>query len=231
MKRKYESLTLTQQRIIMISFIALFVLVMFVVSYYVGRPLIEYAREPEKFKEWIDSYGLLGRLIYILITTLQVIVAVIPGEPFEIAGGYCFGLVEGTLLCLTGITLGSVIIFMFVRKFGHYFVEIFIKKETMEKMKFLQNPKKLNALTFLIFAIPGTPKDLLTYTVGLTDMDIKTWAIISFIARVPSVITSTYAGASIGQKEYLKTGIIFGVTLVISFIGVLIYNKYSAEKD
>ncbi|MBR2599823.1 MAG: TVP38/TMEM64 family protein, partial [Erysipelotrichaceae bacterium] len=103
MKRKYESLTLTQQRIIMISFIALFILVMFVVSYYVGRPLIEYAREPEKFKEWIDSYGILGRLIYILITTLQVIVAVIPGEPFEIAGGYCFGLVEGTLLCLTGI--------------------------------------------------------------------------------------------------------------------------------
>ena len=62
-------------------------------------------------------------------------------------------------------------------------------------------------------------------------MLVYTWAIISFIARVPSVITSTYAGASIGQKEYLKTGIIFGVTLVISFIGVLIYNKYSAEKD
>ena len=133
--------------------VAAFILLSLSIAWFVGRPLIEYAREPEKFKEWIDSYGLLGRLIYILITTLQVIVAVIPGEPFEIAGGYCFGLLEGTLLCLTGITLGSVIIFMFVRKFGHYFVEIFIKKETMEKMKFLQNPKKLNALTqaFLTF--------------------------------------------------------------------------------
>ena len=231
MKRKYETLTVNQQRMIMITFVALFILVMFIVSYYVGRPLIEYASQPQKFKEWIDSYGIIGRIIYVLVVTLQVIVAVIPGEPFEIAGGYCFGLLEGTLLCLAGITLGSIIIFMFVRKFGHYFVEIFIKKETLEKLSFLKNPRKLNALTFIIFAVPGTPKDLLTYTVGLTDMDIKTWAIISFIARIPSVITSTYAGASLGEKDYTRTIIIFTVTLLISFIGILIYNKYATEEN
>ena len=231
MKRKYETLTVNQQRMIMITFVALFILVMFIVSYYVGRPLIEYASQPQKFKEWIDSYGIIGRIIYVLVVTLQVIVAVIPGEPFEIAGGYCFGLLEGTLLCLAGITLGSIIIFMFVRKFGHYFVEIFIKKETLEKLSFLKNPRKLNALTFIIFAVPGTPKDLLTYTVGLTDMGIKTWAIISFIARIPSVITSTYAGASLGEKDYTKTIIIFTVTLLISFIGILIYNKYATEEN
>ena len=231
MKKKYETLTVNQQRMIMITFVALFILVMFIVSYYVGRPLIEYASEPQKFKEWIDSYGIIGRIIYILIVTLQVIVAVIPGEPFEIAGGYCFGLVEGTLLCLAGITMGSIIIFMFVRKFGHYFVEIFIKKETMDRLTFLKNPKKLNALTFIIFAVPGTPKDLLTYTVGLTDMDIKTWAIISFFARIPSVITSTYAGASLGEKNYTKTIIIFSMTLLISFIGILLYNRFTAEEN
>ena len=231
MKRKYETLTVNQQRMIMITFVALFILVMFIVSYYVGRPLIEYASQPQKFKEWIDSYGIIGRIIYVLVVTLQVIVAVIPGEPFEIAGGYCFGLLEGTLLCLAGITLGSIIIFMFVRKFGHYFVEIFIKKETLEKLSFLKNPRKLNALTFIIFAVPGTPKDLLTYTVGLTDMDINTWAIISFIARIPSVITSTYAGASLGEKDYTRTIIIFTVTLLISFIGILIYNKYATEEN
>lgn len=228
--RHYEQLSKKQQKIILISFILLFVALMFLVSYYVGKPLIQYAQQPELFKQWIDSYGIWGKLIYVLIVTLQVIVAIIPGEPFEIAGGYCFEFVEGTLLCLAGIILGSVIIFAFVRKYGHFFIEIFFKKETLDKLDFLKDPSKLNYLTFLIFAIPGTPKDLLTYTVGLTDMDIKTWILISFFARIPSVITSTYAGHTLGEQNYRKTIVIFAVTMVISIIGVIIYNKHSNRK-
>ena len=149
--RHYEQLSKKQQKIILISFILLFVALMFLVSYYVGKPLIQYAQQPELFKQWIDSYGIWGKLIYVLIVTLQVIVAIIPGEPFEIAGGYCFEFFEGTILCLSGILLGSIIIFAFVRKFGHYFVEIFFKKETLDKLDFLKDPSKLNFLTFLIF--------------------------------------------------------------------------------
>ena len=228
--RKYEQLSQKQQKIILISFILLFTALMFLISYFVGKPLIQYAEKPELFKEWIDSYGIWGRLIYVLIVTLQVIVAIIPGEPFEIAGGYCFELLEGTLLCLAGIVLGSVIIFAFVRRFGHYFIEIFVKREQLDKLEFLKDPSKLNTLTFLIFAIPGTPKDLLTYAVGLTEMDINTWILISFFARIPSVITSTYAGHTLGEQNYKKTILIFAVTMVISIIGVIIYNKHSNKK-
>lgn len=227
--RHYEQLSKKQQKTILVSFILLFVALMFLVSYYVGKPLIQYAKQPELFKKWIDSYGIWGKLIYVLIVTLQVIVAIIPGEPFEIAGGYCFEFVEGTLLCLAGIILGSVIIFAFVRKYGHFFIEIFFKKEDLDKLDFLQDPSKLNFLTFLIFAIPGTPKDLLTYAVGLTDMDIKTWILISFFARIPSVITSTYAGHTLGEQNYRKTGMIFAATMLISIIGVIIYNKHSSR--
>ncbi len=228
--RKYEQLSQKQQKTILISFILLFTALMFLISYFVGKPLIQYAEKPERFKEWIDSYGIWGRLIYVLIVTLQVIVAIIPGEPFEIAGGYCFELLEGTLLCLAGIVLGSVIIFAFVRRFGHYFIEIFVKREQLDKLEFLKDSSKLNTLTFLIFAIPGTPKDLLTYAVGLTEMDIKTWILISFFARIPSVITSTYAGHTLGEQNYKKTILIFAVTMVISIIGVIIYNRHSSKK-
>ena len=228
--RHYEQLTTRQQKTILISFIVLFAVLMFTVSYFIGKPLIQYANEPELFKQWIDSYGIWGKLIYIMIVTMQVIVAIIPGEPFEIAGGYCFDFLEGTLLCLAGILLGSVLIFLFVRRFGHYFIEIFFKKETIEKLDFLKDPSKLNFLTFLIFAIPGTPKDLLTYTVGLTDMPLPTWILISFFARIPSVITSTYAGYTLGEQNYRKTVIIFAATMVISIIGVIIYNNHSKNK-
>ncbi len=228
--KRYQQLSTKQQKTIMIGLIALFIVLMFVVSYFVGRPLIEYAKKPELFKEWIDSYGVLGRIIYVLLIFLQVIVAIIPGEPFEIAGGYCFGFLEGSLLCLGGILLGSTVIFLLVKKYGHYFVEIFFKKETLDKMSFLKDPSKLNYLTFIIFAIPGTPKDLLTYTVGLTDMDLKTWALISFFARIPSVISSTYAGHTLGEQDYTKTAVIFIATMVVSIIGIIIYNRYEGKK-
>ncbi|MBR2685158.1 MAG: TVP38/TMEM64 family protein [Erysipelotrichaceae bacterium] len=228
--KKYGQLSQKQQKIILIFFILLFAANMILVSYYVGNPLIQYAKQPELFKQWIDSRGIWGKLIYVLIVTLQVIVAIIPGEPFEIAGGYCFDLLEGTLLCLAGIVLGSAIIFAFVRRFGHYFIEIFVKKEQLDKLAFLKDPSKLNFLTFLIFAIPGTPKDLLTYAVGLTEMDIKTWILIAFFARIPSVITSTYAGYTLGEKNYVMTALIFVVTMVISIIGIIIYNRHSAKK-
>ncbi len=225
--KRYERLTSRQQKAILISLIALFAVLMLLISYFVGGPLIRYAKEPELFKQWIGSYGIWGKALYLLIVAMQVIVAVIPGEPFEIAGGYCFSLLEGTLLCLGGILLGSVIIFAFVRRYGHYFVDIFFKRETLDKLDFLKDPSRLNTLTFLIFAIPGAPKDLLTYTVGLTDMDLKTWILISFFARIPSVITSTYAGFTLGEQNYRKTVLIFAATLVISILGVLIYNRHS----
>ncbi len=228
--KNYEQLSLKQQRLIMIAFITVFAVLMVIISAYVGKPLIEYAREPEKFKQWIDSYGFIGKVLYVLIVSMQVIVAIIPGEPFEIAGGYCFGVLWGTLLCLAGILLGSALIFMFVHKFGRYFVEIFIKKETIEKLDFLQDPTKLNTLTFIIFAIPGTPKDLLTYTVGLTDMKLPTWILISFFARIPSVITSVYAGQSLMKQDYLRTVIVFAVTMLISAAGIYIYNRHTQTK-
>ena len=227
--KKYEQLSVRQQKTILISSVVFFVLLMLLISYFVGRPLIRYAKVPELFKQWIDSYGIWGRLIYVLIVAMQVIVAVIPGEPFEIAGGYCFSFVEGTLLCLLGIVLGSVIIFLLVRRYGHYFTDIFFKKEALDKLDFLKDPSKLNFLTFLIFAIPGTPKDLLTYTVGLTNMDLSTWALISFFARIPSVITSTYAGYTLGEQDYGRTVIIFALTMVISIIGIIIYNRHTAR--
>lgn len=229
--KKYEQLSQKQQKIILIFFLLLFAANMLLVSYFVGKSLIQYARQPELFKAWIDSHGIWGKLIYVLIVALQVIVAMIPGEPFEIARGYCFELLEGTLLCLAGIVLGSVIIFAFVRRFGHYFIEIFVKREQLEKLAFLKDPSKLNSITFLIFAIPGTPKDLLTYAVGLTEMDIKTWILISFFARIPSVITSTYAGYTLGEKNYVMTALIFVVTMVISVIGVIIYNRRSNKES
>ena len=90
-----------------------------------GRPLLAYLREPEKFRDWVDGAGPMGRIYFLGIQVLQVVVAIIPGEPVEIGAGYAFGAVEGTGLCILGTVIGSMAVYFFVRRFGIKAVEIF----------------------------------------------------------------------------------------------------------
>lgn len=202
-----------------------------VLTWFVGRQMISLVSEPEKFRLWVDSHGLWSRFAFIGMMIIQVIFAVIPGEPLEIGAGYAFGAVEGTLLCVIGITLGSLLVFFLVRKFGVRLVEVFFSIEKIRSLKFLQNEKRLDAIIFLIFFIPGTPKDLLSYFAGLTDIKPLHWFIIVTIARLPSIITSTVGGNALGGQEYKFAVTVFAVTLIISVCGALIYNKISKIKS
>ncbi len=204
--------------------------VLTVVSIIVGKKLIEYAAEPEEFREWVNQNGFLSRAVYIGITLLQVIIAFIPGEPLEILGGYAFGTIEGTLLFLISSTIGSVLIFLLVRKFGMRFAEIFFTKEKLQSLNFLKSSSKKNYLFFIIYALPGTPKDLLSYFAGFTDMKLSVWLFICTVGRLPSLITSIIGGSALGTKNYTSAIIVFAVTAVISGLGLLIYNKISKKR-
>ena len=99
----------------------------------------------------------------------------------------------------------------------------------MKQVHFLHNPQKRNTLCFLIFLIPGTPKDLLTYLIPLTEMKRSTFLFITTIARIPSIITSTIGGHALGIEDYMFSIIVFAVTGIISLIGLLIYNKINKK--
>lgn len=194
------------------------------IFWFVGRPMLEWIGKPEEFRSWVQNHGFWGRLAFVGMMTLQVVVAFIPGEPLEIGAGYAFGAMEGTLLCLLGALAGSIIIFVFVRTFGVKLVEVFFPKEKIQGLSFLQNTQKLNTLVFIIFFIPGTPKDLLSYFIGLTQMKFLSWLLISTVARIPSVVTSTIGGDALGMQNYQFAIIVFAVTLVISAAGLLVYR-------
>ena len=98
--------------------IVIFVVFSAAICWFVGKPMVKFVSEPEKFRMWVDSHGLWSQVAYVGMTLLQVLVAVIPGEPLEISGGYAFGAVQGTVLCMLGAFLGSVVVFAFVRRFG-----------------------------------------------------------------------------------------------------------------
>lgn len=185
-----RKLTLRQKRIIAVLAVGIYLLLTVLIFVRIGRPLVAFLSEPEKFRIWLDGYGIWGRLVFMGMVVLQVVVAIIPGEPFEIAGGYAFGVLEGTVWYLLASAVGSLLVFGIVRLFGMRLAEIFVSEEKLRSLRFLHTTPKRNRILFLLFLMPGTPKDLLSYFVGLTDLPWKTWAVICSVGRIPSVITS-----------------------------------------
>lgn len=220
-------MTEKQKKTLGVIAILVFLLFCGIVGYFIGKPMLRFVGEPESFRSWVDSHGVWSRVVFVLMVILQVVIAFIPGEPLEIGAGYAFGAWEGTFLCLLGMVIGSVLVFEFVRHFGVKVVEIFFSKEKIQSLHFLQSSGKLNVLTFIVLAIPGTPKDLLSYFIGLTEMPLSTWVFISAIARIPSVVTSTVGGNALGTENYLSALIVFAVTILISVIGIFIYRSLS----
>ena len=182
------------------------------------------AVSPEEFKAFIDSYGWKGRFVALGIQVLQIVIALIPGELVEVGTGSAFGAVEGTLICMIGVAAASSLVFLLTRFLGVRLVEIFISREKIDELRFINSEEKLKRMIFLLFFIPGTPKDLLTYFAGLTRIKLHEFLIISMIARIPSLVSSTIGGHFIGQSRYVEAIILFVVTGVVSLIGMKVYS-------
>ena len=195
------------------------------------EPFKSFFGDPEKFRAWVEEKGWGARGIFVGMVILQVIVALIPGAPLEIAAGYAFGSVEGTVLTLAGIAIGSTLVFLFVRIFGIRLVQVFFPLEKIHSLRLLQNSKGFHALLFIIMFIPGTPKDLISYFVGLTEMKLGHWILLTSIARIPSVVTSTMGGDALGEEKYLFAALVFAVTVAVSLVGLFIYNRLTKHRQ
>ena len=195
----------------------------------------EYLSDPELVRERIGEHYFLGAVALVLISAVQVIVALVPSEVVEIAAGYVFGSWMGAFLCLIGIVLGSCTTILLVRKLGARLVYAFYPKEKIDSLPIINDPPKRNLLTFVLFVIPGTPKDLFTYAIGLTDMSIPLYIALTTAARFPSVILSTIGGNAVGDRDYTKAIIFVVITAAVSGIGLLIYkiiiNRHNQKKQ
>lgn len=185
----------------------------------------------EGFRNYIQSFGALGWLVMLLLQFLQVFIALIPGELIETAAGFAFGPVVGTLLCYAGVAAASSVVFLLTRRFGVRLVEIFVPREKINQLRFINTPKKRDGLIFLLFFIPGTPKDLLTYFVGLTDIKLSAFLILSLVARIPSVLSSTFGGHLLGEGQYWGAVALYGITGAVSLLGLMLYNRIVKKRQ
>lgn len=190
-----------------------------------------YFENPQMFRDFVEEHYVLGVLVMLFMFIIQVILALIPGGLLEVACGYAFGSVAGGIIAVVGIMTGSALTLLFVRKFGRKFAELFYSKEKLDSISILKDKKKRNILVFIVFLIPGTPKDLLTYVVGLTDMSIPMYLLLTGIARTPAILVSTIGGDALGLENYWQSFAFLGGLVILSLIGVLIYQKMHKKEE
>lgn len=200
-----------------------------ILGYFIGRPLVQFVSVPEQFRIWVESKGFWGILAFMGMVILQVFLAIIPGGPFEVGAGYAFGVIKGTLICDLATTLASLLVFLFVRRFGMKFVELFVSREQIESVHLLKSSRKSESIVFLLFLIPGTPKDVLSYLVGLTDMKVSHWIFICAVGRFPAIFLSALSGSALGEANYGIAVAVFAVLIVLYIVGLIVYRFHNRK--
>jgi len=203
----------------------IFILAMIWITIKYGPSVTQLAANPDQLKALLSSYGGPNILVFMGLQTLQVIIAAIPGELVQIAGGFVYGTWLGTLYSIVGITIGSVIAFYISRALGLSLLRIFISQENLEKFSFLINKPKSKAAIFILLLIPGIPKDIFSYIAGITPINPLTFFVISTTARLPSLLVSCYIGANMQQGKYVTAAIVTAIACLLCIAGLFTKNR------
>ncbi|MDI6801545.1 MAG: TVP38/TMEM64 family protein [Thermodesulfovibrionales bacterium] len=186
--------------------------------------LIHFFLNKKRLLDFLDSLGPVAFIGFILLQTAQVVAAPIPGEVTGLLGGFLYGKLVGIFLSTIGLTLGSYLAFALSRKFGRPFVDRFVNKSTMERFDYLLHHKGA-FLVYLLFLIPGFPKDYLCYILGLGHLSTMEFLIIGGTGRLFGTILLTLGGDYIRHNQYGKFSILVGVALVVVFIAMAYRDK------
>ena len=184
----------------------------------------------QQLAQWVDAMGGWGIAALLALQILQIVVAFIPGEPVEIVAGSMYGALGGLAVCLLGILIGSYGIFTLVRKKGKVILERSGYADAIHRYDFIHNEQKLETIIFLLYFIPGTPKDILIYVCALTEIPPRRFLLLSTMARIPSIVTSTLAGASFASGNLGLMAGIFAATALIGLVGIRYHDRLLHSK-
>jgi uncharacterized membrane protein YdjX (TVP38/TMEM64 family) len=187
------------------------------------RGLLHVVEDKERLRVYLKDWGALAPIAFIAIQALQVVIAPVPGELTGLAGGFIFGAFWNVVYSTIGLTIGSVFAFVAARIIGRPLVQLMISSQTLEKFGHLTERRGAIA-TLALFAIPGFPKDILSYLLGLSPMHFLTFVLVCALGRVPGTILLSLSGAAL-YKENWKTLMILAVS-----VGILVVVFY-IKKD
>jgi len=186
--------------------------------------VIQFFLNKKRMAQFLESLGPLSVVVFVLLQVAQVIAAPVPGEVTGILGGYLFGNFFGILLSTIGLTLGSYVAFILARAFGRPLIEKFIPKSTMQRFDYLLHHKGA-FLVFLLFLIPGFPKDWLCYILGLGHMTTTQFLVIGGAGRLFGTILLTLGGSYLRHHQYVGFFVLVGVGISVVIVALAYRDK------
>lgn len=195
-----------------------------------GPDLWRFFSDSAVMQDWIGSQGAAAPFAIAGLVAAQIAIAVLPGEPVELAAGYMLGFWNGTAACLAGGLVGTLLVVAFVRSLGMKAVRVFFTQDQIDSVSWLRDSKRFEVAMFVIFLIPGTPKDVLTYVAGLTKSPWWRIALIATVGRIPSIVTSTLAASYAAKGDWNATAIVAGVTIAVAAVGAAGYAAVSRRR-
>ena len=187
--------------------------------------LLTWLADARAVRAFVSDHAFVSRLAMLGINIVQVLLAFLPGEPVELASGYAFGFWGGTALCLVASGLATSAIYWATRRWGWKLVGLFFDRSLFDRFSWLKSAKRLELIMLIVFLIPGTPKDFLTYFAGLTNMRFLPVVLIATFGRIPSIVTSTIAASAVGSGNWPLVACTLVASAFLLAVGGLMYRR------
>ncbi len=166
------------------------------------RFIVRLYRDKYFLRDTVAAWGWMAPLVFIAIQALQVVISPIPGEVTGPVGGALFGTSWAVLYSTVGLTVGTLTCFAIGRKWGEPLVRPWLSEHHWNRMNFILEAEGA-ILCFILYLIPGFPKDIMSYLFGISPMPFWVFAVVSTVARIPGTWISSYFGAHVGDQQYL----------------------------
>jgi uncharacterized membrane protein YdjX (TVP38/TMEM64 family) len=206
------------------AFPALFV-AMFGVVWIFRVQLYDLFSDPAHVRAAVQRAGVWSPALFVLLQVFQVVVFMVPGEILQIAGGWLFGIVPGSLLSILGISLGSMFDFALARVLGKRFVAGLFGERKLERFDRITTTPRAEAAFFLLFVIPGMPKDVLCFVAGLSTLRPLTFLLVSMLGRVPGIVGSAVMGAAAYEGRTILLVTVAAVAAVLFGLGAIFKDR------
>lgn len=192
--------------------------------FFYASGLLRFFMDKSKLRGFVDSLGMWGFAGFIFLQVVQVVAAPIPGEASGLLGGYLYGPVVGVILSTIGLTIGSYVAFALSRYFGRPLTDRFVDRATMARFDYLLHHKGA-FLVFLLFLLPGFPKDYLCYILGLGHLTTLEFLTIATSGRLLGTVLLTLGGSYLRKGQYFLFFSLCGVAVVIVFLAIAYKDK------
>lgn len=197
-------------------------------------PIYMYMEYPDFFQqfstmegvnEFLDNYQTASIFVYLGLQVLQIVISIIPGQFIQFAGGYAFGFWLGYLFSIIGIGIGTSLAFGLARVLGREGVHLLFGEERISKFVRQLNSRKAFSILFVLFLVPGLPKDLVTYAAGISHFRYKSFLVLSLVARTPALMGTIMMGSMLNKESY--TGLIILALIAVFFCVCLLVKRHT----